>query len=72
VSTALAASGFSLLTATPVAGVPLVNGTPVILSWTAPSDGKFHRVFFFASLDVAVTQVGGDGDAVRGAMGRVT
>jgi hypothetical protein len=48
-----------LLAATPVAGIALVNGTPVILSWTAPNDGKLHRVMVAAAILVAVTEVGG-------------
>jgi hypothetical protein len=49
----------SLLAATPAAGFTLTNGTPVIVSWTAPSDGKLHRVAVFASQDVTVATTGG-------------
>lgn len=45
--------------ATPVGGVALVNGTPTILSWTAPNDGKQHWAQIFASVAVTTTQVGG-------------
>ena len=45
--------------ATALAGVALVNGTPAIISWTAPNDGKLHRFMIFASMDVTVLQVGG-------------
>jgi predicted RecA/RadA family phage recombinase len=45
--------------ATPLAGVALVNGTPTILSWTAPNDGKPHYFQVIASMDVSVLQVGG-------------
>ena len=48
-----------LQAATPVAGVALVNGTPTILIWTAPADGKQHRFMVFASMNVTVTEVGG-------------
>jgi hypothetical protein len=48
-----------LQAATPVAGVALVNGTPTILSWTAPNDGKLHRFELFGGESVSVTQVGG-------------
>lgn len=34
----------NLLAATPVAGFALQNGTPAILTWTAPNDGQLHRV----------------------------
>lgn len=40
-------------------GFPLQNATPVILTWTAPSDGRRHRVFFYSSLHVATSQTGG-------------
>jgi hypothetical protein len=44
---------------TPAAGVALVNGTPAILTWTAPADGNPHRIMVFASLDITVAQTGG-------------
>ena len=53
------APAMGLLAATPLTGVALVNGTPVILTWTAPSDGKMHRVMAFGSLLVTVLEVGG-------------
>lgn len=37
-----------LATTTPV-GVPLINGTQTILSWTAPQDGQLHRVEVFCT-----------------------
>ena len=43
---------FNKQAATPVAGVALVNATPNILTWTAPSDGALHRVSILATLDV--------------------
>jgi hypothetical protein len=48
-----------LLAATPVAGFPLVNGTPAIITWTAPNDGQLHRVLVVANADVTVITVGG-------------
>jgi predicted RecA/RadA family phage recombinase len=48
-----------LLAATPAAGVALVNGTPTILTWTAPGDGKNHRFLIVASMDITTLQVGG-------------
>jgi hypothetical protein len=41
-----------LLASTGPAGFSLVNGTPSIVSWTAPSDGQLHRVMIFANMDV--------------------
>lgn len=48
-----------LLAQTPVAGVALANGTPTILSWTAPSDGKNHRIWVIATGFATVIEVGG-------------
>lgn len=49
-----------LLAATPnPAGQALVNGTPTLLSWTAPNDGLIHRVLGIFSLVVTVLEVGG-------------
>jgi hypothetical protein len=50
---------FNKQAATPVAGVALVNGTPSILTWTAPADGAQHRVSVLATLDVTSTETGG-------------
>ena len=52
----------TLQAATPVAGVALVNGTPNILTWTPPNDGKLHRFTVFAVVTATVTMVGGDTD----------
>jgi hypothetical protein len=49
----------ALQAATPAAGFALVNGTPTILTWTAPNDGQQHRVQVFASLHVTSTETGG-------------
>lgn len=53
------AGPLSLLVTTDVGGFAYVNGTPTILSWTAPQDGQLHRVCVFAGGQVGVTQVGG-------------
>jgi hypothetical protein len=45
--------------ATPLAGVALVNGTPTILSWTAPNDGQQHRALIWANAIVGTATVGG-------------
>lgn len=41
------------------AGFALQNGTPNIISWTAPSDGNMHRVLFIGGVRVTSTQTGG-------------
>jgi hypothetical protein len=48
-----------LLTQTPAAGFALQNGTPTILSWTAPHDGQLHWVICVAELDVTSAETGG-------------
>jgi hypothetical protein len=45
--------------ATTVAGTALVNGTPTMLSWTAPNDGQQHRAQVMATLRVTSTETGG-------------
>ena len=40
-------------------GFALQNGTPVILSWTAPNDGQLHQAFVSATLVVTVAETGG-------------
>lgn len=51
--------GLTLRAATPAAGVALVNGTPVILTWTAPADGKLHRVIVVGQVQVTGAETGG-------------
>lgn len=46
-------------TATGTTGVALANGTPTILSWTAPADGNMHRVSVTVVLHVATAETGG-------------
>lgn len=48
-----------LVAATPAAGTPLVNGTPSILTWTAPNDGQVHEFELVATLAVASLETGG-------------
>lgn len=48
-----------LLATTGPAGFVLQNGTPTILSWTAPNDGNLHRVFFIGSINVTSAATGG-------------
>jgi hypothetical protein len=54
-----ATPALQLQAATPVAGTALVNGTPTIVSWTAPNDGRLHRFALFGGLSVSSTQTGG-------------
>lgn len=49
----------TLATATPLGGFPLQNGTPQILSWTAPADGNIHRVTLVTALHVTSNETGG-------------
>jgi hypothetical protein len=51
--------GLARQAATPAAGFPLQNGSPFILTWTAPNDGQLHRATVFASLAVGVAETGG-------------
>jgi hypothetical protein len=48
-----------LQAATPAAGVALVNGTPNIITWTTPSDGRLHRFMVAASNVITVSETGG-------------
>lgn len=57
-----AGGGLSLQAATPAAGFALTGGTPTLLTWTPPADGKQHRVKIFASMHVTVATTGGEVD----------
>lgn len=48
-----------LLASTPAGGFALQNGTPNILTYTAPADGQSHRVFLQVRKTVTVAEVGG-------------
>jgi len=48
-----------LVATTGESGFALQNGTPTIISWTAPNDGNLHRVQLFFLVDVTSTQTGG-------------
>jgi hypothetical protein len=60
---AVSAVGWTLVASTfPTAGlggVALINGTPTLVSWTAPSDGQQHRAFIVVSMNVTTLEVGG-------------
>jgi hypothetical protein len=49
----------SLVATTYIAGFTLINGTPIILTWTAPNDGNMHQVLLFGQLVVSSLQTGG-------------
>jgi hypothetical protein len=51
--------GPALRATTGLAGFAMVNGTPVILSWTAPNDGNLHRFIIYARLIITVATTGG-------------
>lgn len=53
------AAPLGLVAATPLAGFALQNATPTILSWTAPNDGRYHRIHAFGQLYVATAETGG-------------
>lgn len=48
-----------LVASTGLAGVALVNGSPTLLSWTAPNDGQMHSVIAFGALQVSSAETGG-------------
>lgn len=48
---------------TAVAGAALQNGTPTFATWTAPSDGKLHRVEIWTFLNVTSAETGGQVEA---------
>lgn len=52
-------TGLTLQATTGVAGTALVNGTPTILSWTAPNDGQMHRAVLIVSQHVTSSETGG-------------
>jgi len=51
--------GLVLQAATAVAGFALQNATPTVISWTAPNDGRQHRVTVIYTLHVTVAETGG-------------
>ena len=53
------AGPLQLQAATPLAGTQLVNGTPVILTWNVPNDGKLHWHLVFGGLTVQSAETGG-------------
>ena len=51
--------GLGLQATTGAAGFALQNGTPNILTWTAPNDGNLHRVVILGNLIVTSAETGG-------------
>jgi len=49
----------ALLATTGASGFALQNGTPNVLTWTAPNDGNMHRVLVMAVLHCTSTETGG-------------
>lgn len=52
-------TGLELQETTGPSGFTLVNGTPNVLTWTAPNDGQMHRCMVIANLDVTSALTGG-------------
>lgn len=52
-------AALQLQAATPLAGFPLQNGTPTILSWTAPADGRNHHIHVVVEVSVSSAETGG-------------
>ena len=50
---------WGLLATTGPAGFALQNGTPTILTWTAPNDGNLHRVTILINQIVTSAETGG-------------
>lgn len=49
----------TLKATTGAAGFALVNGTPDLVTWTAPDDGQLHRVTVYSSQLIGSSQTGG-------------
>jgi hypothetical protein len=58
-SSSVQAGVLSLAASTGPGGFTLVNGTPNILTWTAPGDGALHRFMIFGAMDVTSAETGG-------------
>ena len=57
---------------TPAAGTALINGTPTILTWTAPNDGKLHRAKVIGAVVVTSLETGGAVTVTAGAAAAAT
>lgn len=54
------ASDLVLQASSPLAGFPMVNGTPTFVTWTTPNDGQLHWVFIAAYLHASSDMTGGE------------
>jgi hypothetical protein len=52
--------GLTLRAITPAAGFALQDGTPAILSWTAPDDGQLHTIMQVAYVYASSEMTGGN------------
>lgn len=52
-------NGLALAAATPSGGYALVNGTPNVITWTAPADGLEHRVSVAGQAHITSAATGG-------------
>lgn len=52
-------TSWQLLASTGIAGFTLVNGTPNVITWTAPNDGNMHRVLAILVKHVTSNETGG-------------
>lgn len=57
--TGFPASEVFTVATTGTSGVPLIDGTQTILSWTAPDDGKLHTVLVGFVWDISSSLTGG-------------
>jgi hypothetical protein len=62
-------SGLSILATTGPSGIPLINGTPNMLTWTSPNDGAMHRVMVFGEKLITALETGGQVNLVFTDMG---
>jgi parallel beta-helix repeat protein len=53
-------AGMALVDGTGDAGFALEDGTPTIVSWTAPDDGNAHQVVLIGALSVSSAETGGE------------
>ena len=54
-------NGLKLQATTPVDGFSLTDGTPTILTWTPPADGKLHMFIIFYVGDITSAPLDGGG-----------
>jgi hypothetical protein len=59
--------GFTTVAATALAGFTMTSGTPTILTYTTPNDGRPHQVLITGTMHVTVATTGGAVQAVYSA-----